>query len=61
MRKNTTLDIQIKHITFRREYGFIGKRKHESNHDRLKNGFEEAMTRAKDMKLKIFTKSRAVG
>ena len=32
-------------------------RKYESIHDRLKDGFQEAMTRAKDMKLKYLQRA----
>ena len=35
----------------------LGTRKHESIHDRLKDGFQEAMTRAKDMKLKYLQRA----
>ena len=35
----------------------LGMRKYESIHDRLKDGFQEAMTRAKDMKLKYLQRA----
>ena len=35
----------------------LGMRKYESIHDRLKDGFQEAMSRAKDMKLKFLQRA----
>ena len=35
----------------------LGMRKYESIHDQLRDGFQEAMTRAKDRKLKYFKRA----